>query len=167
MDSGRTPPGLPRARLGALRLPNCSASFVSPHGLILTNHHCARESIADVTREGETLLDSGFSADSIGAERKVEDLYVDQLVAIEDVTEEVYGLVRYPDGENPAPRRRQGRGERAMNSDDRSAAARERRMERIEGRMNAEAQARDSLLTVQVVELYHGGRYSGLYVPPP
>ena len=49
-----------QARLGALRLPNCSASFVSPHGLILTNHHCARESIADVTREGETLLDSGF-----------------------------------------------------------------------------------------------------------
>lgn len=149
-----------RARLGALRLPNCSASFVSPHGLILTNHHCARESIADVTREGETLLDSGFSADSIGAERKVEDLYVDQLVAIEDITEEVYGFVRYAEDENPAPRRRQGRGERAMNSGDRSAAARERRMERIEERMNAEAQARDSLLTVQVVELYHGGRYS-------
>ena len=149
-----------RARLGALRLPNCSASFVSPQGLILTNHHCARESIADVTREGETLLDNGFYADSTGAERKVEDLYVDQLVAIEDVTEQVYGLVRYPDDENAGSRRRQGRGERAMNSDDRSAAARGRRLERIETRMNAEAQGRDSLLTVQVVELYHGGRYS-------
>ena len=139
--------------------PNCSASFVSPHGLILTNHHCARESIADVTREGETLLDNGFYADSIGAERKVEDLYVDQLVAIEDVTEEVYGLVRYTEDEDTAPRRRQGRGGRA-DSNDRSAAARERRMERIEQRMNAQAQGKDSLLTVQVVELYHGGRYS-------
>ncbi len=149
-----------RARLGALRLPNCSASFVSPHGLVLTNHHCARESVADVTREGEALLDNGFYADSIGAERKVEDLYVDQLVAIEDVTEEVYGLVRPSDDGDTAPRRRQRRGERAMNSDDRSAAARERRMERIEERMNDKAQGRDSLLTVQVVELYHGGRYS-------
>ena len=145
-----------QARLGALRLPNCSASFVSPHGLILTNHHCARESVADVTREGEALLDNGFYADSIGAERKVEDLYVDQLVAIEDVTDEVYGLVRPPDGGDTASRRRQGRGD----SGDRSAAARERRMERIEGRMNDEAQGVDSLLTVQVVELYNGGRYS-------
>lgn len=149
-----------RARLGALRLPNCSASFVSPHGLILTNHHCARESIADVTREGETLPDSGFYADSLGAERKVEDLYVDQLVAIEDVTEEVYGRVRYTDEEDPGPRRRRGRSGRAADNGDPSAPARERRIERIEGRMNAEAQARDSLLTVEVVDLYHGGRYS-------
>ena len=145
-----------QARLGALRLPNCSASFVSPHGLILTNHHCARESVADVTREGEALLDNGFYADSIGTERKVEDLYVDQLVAIEDITEEVYGLVPYSYDGDTGPRRRPGRGD----SDDRSLAARERRMERIEGRMNDEAQGVDSLLTVQVVELYNGGRYS-------
>jgi len=77
------------ARLGSLRLPNCTASFVSPNGLVLSNHHCARESVSQVTREGETLLDDGFYAPTLADERPVEDLYLDQLTAIVDVTAEV------------------------------------------------------------------------------
>ncbi len=77
-----------RARLGTLRLPNCTASFVSARGLVLTNHHCARESVVAVTRPGETLLDTGFYAATLAAERPVDGLYVDQLIAIEDVTAE-------------------------------------------------------------------------------
>ncbi len=149
-----------RARLGALRLPNCSASFVSPNGLILTNHHCARESISEVTREGESLLDEGFYADSAGAERKVEGLYAEQLVEIRDITEEVYGRAPLPEDALSESRRRPGRASRDMARRDLSAAGRARRAERMEERMNAQAQARDSTLTVQVVELYYGGRYS-------
>ena len=51
-----------RARLSALRIPGCSAAFVSGRGLIVTNHHCVRGRLALVAREGETLLDSGFVA---------------------------------------------------------------------------------------------------------
>jgi hypothetical protein len=74
------------ARLGTLRLPNCTASFVSPDGLVLTNHHCAREHVVAVARPGETPLDTGFYAATLADERRVPDLYVDQLIAIEDIT---------------------------------------------------------------------------------
>ncbi|HEX9615573.1 MAG TPA: S46 family peptidase [Bacteroidota bacterium] len=77
------------ARLASLRLPNCSASFVSEDGLVFTNHHCARSALDAVNREGENLPDLGFYAPTLADERKVPQLYVDQLVLIEDVTAEV------------------------------------------------------------------------------
>jgi hypothetical protein len=78
-----------RARLGALRIPDCSASFVSRHGLVMTNHHCARESITQVSQAGENLLDDGFYARSLDGERPVEEFYADQLIDIVDVSAEM------------------------------------------------------------------------------
>jgi hypothetical protein len=77
------------ARLGALRLPNCTASFVSATGLVLTNHHCARESVVLVTQPGEKLQDDGFLAATLADERPVQGLYADQLIAIRDITAEL------------------------------------------------------------------------------
>jgi hypothetical protein len=77
------------ARLGALRLQGCTASFVSEDGLVLTNHHCARNALDEVNKAGEDLADSGFSAPTLNDERKVDGMYADQLVLLKDVTTEV------------------------------------------------------------------------------
>ncbi len=78
-----------KTRLSALRLPGCSASFISEDGLVLTNHHCARYALDKVNRPGEDLPDSGFYATTLTDERKVEGMYADQLVFMKDVTPEV------------------------------------------------------------------------------
>jgi hypothetical protein len=77
-------------RQSALRFASwCSASFVSENGLIMTNHHCSRSVTASVMKEGENFDDNGFYATTLAEERRVPDLYVDQLVMLTDVTEAV------------------------------------------------------------------------------
>ncbi|PSQ98590.1 MAG: S46 family peptidase [Bacteroidetes bacterium QS_9_68_14] len=133
-----------RARLGALRLPNCTASLVSPRGLVLTNHHCARDFAARVAEEGERLVQNGFYAETTAGERRIEDLYADQLVAIEDVTGEVEAAL---DGA-------QTDAERAEAREQVFASIRERRTAEV-----AEGREGQTLRT-QVVALYEGARYS-------
>ncbi len=130
-----------RARLGALRIPGCSASFVSPAGLVMTNHHCVREYVTKVSRPGETLLDDGFYAASLDEERAVEGVHADQLIAIEDVTDRIVGdLTRI--------------------RSDRQAEMVEQRVERLAERMTAAAKMRDTTLFVEIIALYDGGQYS-------
>lgn len=132
---------LTEARRGALKFGDgCSASFVSPHGLVMTNHHCAREYVTDVGRPGESLLESGFYASSLRDERRAQDLHVDQLVEVEDVTERVFkGL-------------REGRRARAQR--------RQQRVEALQEKMTAKASERDSSLRVEIHGMYQGARYS-------
>lgn len=81
---------LDHVRKSALRFANyCSASFVSADGLIMTNDHCGRQSVTQVTKEGEDLMRDGFFAQTLADERKVPGLYVDQLVLIKDVTNKI------------------------------------------------------------------------------
>ncbi|MER9235448.1 S46 family peptidase [Mesorhizobium sp. M0622] len=44
----------------------CSASFVSPQGLVATNHQCVFESIQYHSKEGQDYLTDGFLAKSPG-----------------------------------------------------------------------------------------------------
>ena len=80
-------------RLGALRLgerdnPWCSASFVSPKGLIMTNHHCVRDQIAAIQGPNNWVRD-GFAATALDDEVPIPGLTVQQLVSQEDVTARV------------------------------------------------------------------------------
>ncbi|NND72292.1 MAG: S46 family peptidase [Rhodothermales bacterium] len=131
-----------KARLGSLRLPNCTASFVSPHGLVMTNHHCGRGSVAQVAMDGEDLLNDGFVSSSLDEERAVPGLYVDQLVAIQDVTDEVFAAVE--DAETDAEK----------------ASARQEAIAAITNRITDAAGGADAGFVAQVINLYNGGRYS-------
>ncbi|MCB9878434.1 MAG: S46 family peptidase [Planctomycetes bacterium] len=89
---------LDHARLASLRLGQrdekgeirffCSASFVSPHGLIMTNHHCSRDAIAALQGDDDWLKD-GFYAGGYDGEIHVKGLLVSQMVGQTDVTEAV------------------------------------------------------------------------------
>ena len=59
----------------------------------MTNHHCAREQISQVSLEGESVLDDGFYAATLADERKIENYYVDQLIKIHDVTDQILAKV--------------------------------------------------------------------------
>jgi hypothetical protein len=81
---------LNKVRMSALRFASwCSASFVSDDGLIMTNHHCIDMIAQKIQREGEDIFKNGFIAEKLDDERKVPDLYVDQLLFIKDVTDEI------------------------------------------------------------------------------
>lgn len=67
----------------------CSAAFVSWDGLIMTNHHCGRGQLSSLQDEDENWLRDGFYAETIDDERIVPNLFVDQLIRIEDVTDEI------------------------------------------------------------------------------
>jgi hypothetical protein len=76
-------------RLASLRFGGgCSASFVSPKGLILTNHHCVRDNIADNQGANDWVKD-GFVATGLDDEVRLEGLTVQQLVQMREVTKDI------------------------------------------------------------------------------
>jgi len=72
----------------------CSASFVSPDGLIMTNHHCSRDVAISIQNEGENFDNNGFYATNLEDERRVPELFVEQLIRVEDITERVHSKVK-------------------------------------------------------------------------
>ncbi|MEE4206121.1 MAG: S46 family peptidase, partial [Erythrobacter sp.] len=55
--------------MGAIvSLGGCSASFVSPTGLVVTNHHCARGSVQYNSTAENNYLENGFLANALGEE---------------------------------------------------------------------------------------------------
>ena len=84
-------------------LGGCTASFVSPQGLVITNHHCAYGSIQHNSSEERNLLEDGFLAAGPAEELPAAPgSRVLVTVAVEDVTRSVLGAV--PDGAGPRQR---------------------------------------------------------------
>src|SRR5271165_518717 len=85
---------LDHVRLSSVRLNDGgSGSFVSPHGLVLTNHHVARGQLQKNSTQQRDYLRDGFYAATPEQEMKSPDLEVNVLVSMEDVTPRVMQAV--------------------------------------------------------------------------
>ncbi len=115
----------------------CSGSFVSEDGLIMTNHHCIRGRLSRVQKEGEDLFKNGYYAKTLEDERKFPNLYVDQLMQIEEVTADVHQAM-----------------EEGKTDEEKSKRKREK-IKELEKQYEKETG-----LTCRVVTLYNGGKYS-------
>jgi hypothetical protein len=81
---------LQHVRLSSVRFgDSCSASFVSPTGLVMTNHHCARACVEAVSTSEVDYVEAGFYAPTHADELLCPDLFIDQLVDISSVTDRV------------------------------------------------------------------------------
>jgi hypothetical protein len=127
---------LEHVRLSSARLGSgCSASFVSDSGLVMTNHHCARGCIEDLSDSRRDYVQNGFYARTLDQEPRCPAVEVSKLLEISDVTERVHGATRDLEGEK-------------------FHAAQKAEMARIEKDC-----ARTDDLLCEVVILYQGGQF--------
>jgi hypothetical protein len=128
---------LDHVRLASVRFNDGgSGSFVSPHGLVLTNHHVALTQLGKVSSAEHDYVKNGFFARTSSEELKCPDLELNALVHMEDVTKRVQSAV--PAGVNE------------------SAALKARKAEiaKIERESTEKTGLRSDVIT-----LYQGGEY--------
>jgi hypothetical protein len=129
---------LAKVRLSAVRLAQgCSAAFVSPRGLVQTNHHCAEECIEKLSSESKNLIADGFYAKEEKDERKCPALEVNQLIETSDVTARLHEALAGKEGPAFAEAKRA-----------------------VKAAIAAECAQDDAALRCDVVELYNGGIYN-------
>jgi hypothetical protein len=129
---------LDRVRLSAVRLAQgCSAGFVSPRGLVQTNHHCAEECIEQLSSAGKDLIKDGFYAKEEKDEAKCPEFELNQLTGISDVT---------------------GRVREAVEGKEGAAFTEAKRA--VGAAIAKECSGGDDALRCDVVELYDGGVYN-------
>ncbi|MGD9562645.1 MAG: S46 family peptidase [Pyrinomonadaceae bacterium] len=67
----------------------CTAEFVSPEGLILTNHHCGFDALVSASTPGKDLVETGFRTDGRAGEIPAKDYSIFITEREEDVTSTV------------------------------------------------------------------------------
>ena len=131
-----TPDWLDHLRLSTARLGGGTGSFVSPHGLLLTNHHVARSQLQKMSTAEHDYLRNGFYAATAEQEMKCPDLELIVLQSMENVTAKIQAALK---GSNSVAE--QFRARRAV------IAEISRESEKATG------------LRSDVVTLYNGGEY--------
>jgi hypothetical protein len=114
-----------------------SGSFVSPDGLVMTNHHVGADDLQKLSTPEKNYLRDGFHARTRAEELKCKGLELNVLIAIKDVTADVNSAVK--DGMPPAE----------------AFKARQGKIAEIE---NAAAD-KEKKVRADVVTLYAGGQY--------
>src|SRR5690606_3486256 len=71
----------------------CTAEIISDQGLVLTNHHCGYDKIAELSTPEDDILTNGFWAQTKAEERKPKSLSVRFFVRMDDVTKRILNLV--------------------------------------------------------------------------
>ncbi len=129
---------LDHIRLASVRIANgCSSSFVSPNGLVMTNDHCVRECLENLSRPGVDPSDSGFYAPALKDEPQCPGVEINQLVAITDVTRAIDAELAGKEG--PA-----------------FAAA----LKAAKAKITSACASGDDKVRCDVVTLYRGGQYN-------
>ncbi len=90
---------LDRVRLATVKVGGCSSSFVSPGGLMLTNHHCAVSCLQDVSTKSNDLLAGGFTAQRSADEKMCPGLQAEVVTSIRDVTPDLKSAIGSATGE--------------------------------------------------------------------
>ncbi|MEN3330912.1 MAG: hypothetical protein V7641_277 [Blastocatellia bacterium] len=86
---------LKKVQLGSVRFNNGgSGSFVSPDGLVLTNHHIASDTLQKISSAEKDYVKDGFYAPTRDKEAKAPDLELNVLMSLEDITDRVNAAVK-------------------------------------------------------------------------
>src|SRR5579883_1028244 len=90
-----TPEWLDHVRLSAVRFNDGgSGAFVSPDGLVVTNHHVALGQLSKVSTQQNDYVKDGFFARGPQEELKCPDLELNVLMSMENVTARVLAAVK-------------------------------------------------------------------------
>jgi hypothetical protein len=147
---------LKEAQLSSVRLAGgCSGSFVSPEGLVMTNHHCSHSCIEQLSTKDRDYVAQGFYAQTQEAEVKCPEIELNQLLEIGDVTARVQDATK---GLTPGKEFNDKR--KAVTSSIEKECSGGGAGSAGDGRSPEGAALTGDKLRCEVVTLYHGGVYS-------
>ncbi len=120
-----------------VRVGGCTGSFVSPEGLIITNHHCTFSAVQLASTPANDYLKNGFVADTRAKEIQAQGLTIRITDSYQDVSEQILHAVA--DIDDPV--------------------ARIRKIQDMQRQIAREAEALDPTIRAEVSEMFIGKSY--------